>query len=144
MKQHVSFVGALHIGFGILGLVGALAVYITFNFAHGFVEHEPVAEQVLETARMPTFGFSESDAAAVTVALLSLRARPVSKRRLGTSNSRLGRWQRIAFLSTVFSTSARSCCRLTSASPPILNTRFDSSLRVEVLIRASTRSVTKK
>ncbi len=32
---------------------------------------------VLESARMPTFGFSEKDAAAVTVALLSLRARPV-------------------------------------------------------------------
>jgi len=47
MKQHVSFVGALHIGFGILGLIGALAVYITFNFAEGFVEQDPVAEQVL-------------------------------------------------------------------------------------------------
>jgi hypothetical protein len=47
MRQHVSFVGALHIGFGILGLVGALAVYITFNFAHGFVENDPVAEQIM-------------------------------------------------------------------------------------------------
>jgi mono/diheme cytochrome c family protein len=34
-------------------------------------------ERVLETARMPTFGLSEHDAAAVTVALLSLRARAV-------------------------------------------------------------------
>jgi sulfur oxidation c-type cytochrome SoxX len=32
-------------------------------------------EQVLESARMPTFGFAEDEAAAVTVALLSLRAR---------------------------------------------------------------------
>jgi hypothetical protein len=47
MKQHVSFVGALHVGFGILGVIGALAVYITFNFAHGFLEQEPVAEQIL-------------------------------------------------------------------------------------------------
>jgi hypothetical protein len=47
MKQHVSFVGALHIGFGILGLIGALAVYIIFNFAHGFVESEPIAEEIL-------------------------------------------------------------------------------------------------
>lgn len=47
MKQHVSFVGALHIGFGILGLLGSLAVYVTFNFAHGFVEHEPIAGQLL-------------------------------------------------------------------------------------------------
>jgi mono/diheme cytochrome c family protein len=34
-------------------------------------------EQVLETARMPTFGFSEHDAAAVAVALRSLRKREV-------------------------------------------------------------------
>lgn len=47
MKQHVSFVGALHVGFGILGAIGALVVYITFNFAEGFIEQEPVAEQVL-------------------------------------------------------------------------------------------------
>jgi hypothetical protein len=47
MKQHVSFVGALHIGFGILGVVGALAVYIVFNFAEGFIEQEPLAEQIL-------------------------------------------------------------------------------------------------
>ena len=47
MKQHVSFVGALHVGFGILGLIGALAVYITFNFAHSFVESEPIAEEIL-------------------------------------------------------------------------------------------------
>jgi hypothetical protein len=47
MKQHVSFVGALHVGFGILGLLGALAVYISMNFAQGFVDNDPVAEQVL-------------------------------------------------------------------------------------------------
>jgi hypothetical protein len=47
MKQHVSFVGALHIGFGILGMIGALAVYIIFNFAHGMVESDPIAEQIL-------------------------------------------------------------------------------------------------
>lgn len=47
MKQHVSFVGALHIGFGILGLLGALAVYIVFNFAEGFVENDPLAEDIL-------------------------------------------------------------------------------------------------
>ena len=47
MKQHVSFVGALHIGFGILGLLGALAVFIIFNFAQGFVEVEPLAEDIL-------------------------------------------------------------------------------------------------
>jgi hypothetical protein len=47
MKQHVSFVGALHVGFGILGLLGALAVYIIFNFANSMVDSEPIANQVL-------------------------------------------------------------------------------------------------
>ncbi len=47
MKQHVSLVGALHVGFGILGLVGALAVYLAFHFAHGFVEYDLIAEKVL-------------------------------------------------------------------------------------------------
>ena len=49
MKQHVSFVGALHIGFGILGLLGALTVFIIFNFAQGFAEMEvePLASEIL-------------------------------------------------------------------------------------------------
>jgi hypothetical protein len=47
MKQHVSFVGALHVGFGIFGLLGALAVYIIFNFANSMVDSEPIANQVL-------------------------------------------------------------------------------------------------
>ena len=47
MKQHVSFVGALHVGFGILGLLGALAIYLVFNLANGFIEHEPLAESIL-------------------------------------------------------------------------------------------------
>ena len=49
MKQHVTFVGALHIGFGILGLIGALAVFLIFNFVLGFVEHDPVAKAILQT-----------------------------------------------------------------------------------------------
>lgn len=47
MKQHITFVGALHIGFGILGLLGALAVYLSFHFAFNFIENEPIAEKVL-------------------------------------------------------------------------------------------------
>ncbi|MEN8203237.1 MAG: hypothetical protein ABFS28_11625 [Bacteroidota bacterium] len=47
MKQHVSFAGALHVGFGILGLLGALAVYLSFHFAFSFVEHEPMAQKLL-------------------------------------------------------------------------------------------------
>jgi hypothetical protein len=38
MKKHVTVVGAIHIGFGVLGLVGALAAFFALNFARGFVE----------------------------------------------------------------------------------------------------------
>lgn len=47
MKQHVSFVGALHIGFGILGLIGALAIFFGFQFLFQFIEDEPLAQQIL-------------------------------------------------------------------------------------------------
>jgi hypothetical protein len=47
MKQHVSLVGALHVGFGILGLLAALAVYLTFHFAYGFVDEEPIVEEII-------------------------------------------------------------------------------------------------
>jgi hypothetical protein len=47
MKQHVSFVGALHIGFGLLGLAGALAIFFGFQFLFELVEHEPIAQKVL-------------------------------------------------------------------------------------------------
>ncbi len=48
MKQHVSFVGALHIGFGILGLMGALAIFFGFHFIYELIGHEePIAKEVL-------------------------------------------------------------------------------------------------
>ena len=47
MKQHVSFVGALHVGFGILGLLVALAIYLSFIFAFNFVEDDPLAQKIL-------------------------------------------------------------------------------------------------
>ena len=47
MKQHVSFVGALHVGFGVLGLLGALAIYLLLRFAIGYVEYDPVASQLI-------------------------------------------------------------------------------------------------
>ena len=47
MKQHVSFVGALHIGFGLLGLAGAMAIFFGFQFLYEFVEDEPLAQKVL-------------------------------------------------------------------------------------------------
>jgi hypothetical protein len=47
MKKHVTVVGALHIGFGILGLIGAVAVFFVLNFARGFVENDEVGMMVL-------------------------------------------------------------------------------------------------
>lgn len=47
MKKHVTVVGAIHIGFGILGLIGAMAVFFALNFARGFVGHEEIPTMVL-------------------------------------------------------------------------------------------------
>lgn len=47
MRQHVSFVGALHIGFGLLGVAGALAVFFGFQFLFQLVEDEPIAQNIL-------------------------------------------------------------------------------------------------
>jgi hypothetical protein len=47
MKKHVTVVGVIHIGFGIFGLVAALAVFFALNFARGFVENEEVPTIVL-------------------------------------------------------------------------------------------------
>jgi len=47
MKQHVSLVGVLHVVFGILGLLGALAIYLSFHFLFEFVDQEPLAQKIL-------------------------------------------------------------------------------------------------
>ena len=47
MKQHVTFVGALHVGFGILGVVGAMAIYFGFAFLYNFIDNDPMAEKIL-------------------------------------------------------------------------------------------------
>lgn len=48
MKKHVTVVGAIHIGFGMIGLLGALAIFFVLRFATGFVEGEEVPEVVLK------------------------------------------------------------------------------------------------
>jgi hypothetical protein len=48
MKKHVTVVAALHIGFGILGLVAALAIFFALSFARGFVTGEEVPNMVLK------------------------------------------------------------------------------------------------
>ena len=47
MKKHVTVVGAMHVGFGILGLICALAIFFAINFAKGFVENEEIPSMVL-------------------------------------------------------------------------------------------------
>jgi hypothetical protein len=40
MRKHVTVVGAIHIGFGLLGLIGAMAVFFALHFAKGFIPSE--------------------------------------------------------------------------------------------------------
>lgn len=47
MKNHVTIVGALHIGFGLLGLIAAIVIFFAINFARGFVEGEDVPNMIL-------------------------------------------------------------------------------------------------
>ena len=42
MKKHVTVVGAIHIGFGILGLMLAVATFFVFSFAMGMVGNEDI------------------------------------------------------------------------------------------------------
>jgi hypothetical protein len=48
MKKHVTIVGAIHIGFGALGIIVAFVVFFALNFARGFVEGEEVPNMVLK------------------------------------------------------------------------------------------------
>jgi hypothetical protein len=47
MKKHVTVVGAIHIGFGFIGLIGALAAFFALNFAKGVVGNEEIPTMVL-------------------------------------------------------------------------------------------------
>jgi hypothetical protein len=47
MKKHVTVVGAIQIGFGIRGLIGAVVVFFALNFAKSQVGDEEVAVTVL-------------------------------------------------------------------------------------------------
>ena len=46
MSKHVTFVAALHIGFGILKLIGAVMVFFFINLAQSYVDEE-IANSVL-------------------------------------------------------------------------------------------------
>jgi len=47
MKKHVSVVGFIQIGFSVLGLMGAVAIFVALTFARGFTENDDVAQTVL-------------------------------------------------------------------------------------------------
>jgi len=47
MKKHVTVVGAIHIGFGFLGLMAAVALFFIFNFARSQVGGDETGEMVL-------------------------------------------------------------------------------------------------
>jgi len=74
MKKHVTVVGAIHIGFGILGLVLAVGVFFVLNFARGFVENEEVPAMVLRflSISLPLlFGFMSTLGLVGGIGLLS-------------------------------------------------------------------------
>jgi len=52
MKKHVTFVAALHIGFGILGIIGAVVIFMVFQFAQSFVEDVDIAATVLNILKV--------------------------------------------------------------------------------------------
>jgi hypothetical protein len=47
MKKHVTVVGALHIGLGTLGLIGAMVIFFALRFARGVVGNEEIPSVVL-------------------------------------------------------------------------------------------------
>jgi uncharacterized membrane protein (DUF2068 family) len=48
MKKHVTVVGAIHIGIGILGLIGALLLFLLMDFARGFIPQEEIPDAVMK------------------------------------------------------------------------------------------------
>jgi len=47
MKKHVTVVGAIHIGFGFIGLILALGAFFALNFVRGVVGNEEIPSMVL-------------------------------------------------------------------------------------------------
>ena len=77
MKKHVTVVGAIHIGFGGLGLIGALAVFFALHFAKGFVANEEVPSMVLGILSISIpllIGFMSTLALVGGIGLLSLQS----------------------------------------------------------------------
>jgi hypothetical protein len=47
MKKHVTIVGAIHIGFGIIGIILALVLFFALTFARGVVGDAEIPQKVL-------------------------------------------------------------------------------------------------
>jgi hypothetical protein len=47
MKKHVTVVGAIHIGFGFIGLIGAIGAFLALKFAKGVVGNDEIPSMVL-------------------------------------------------------------------------------------------------
>jgi hypothetical protein len=52
MKKHVTVVGAIHIGFGLLGLVAAVATFFAFTFLIGVVGSDDVPVMLFSILRI--------------------------------------------------------------------------------------------
>jgi hypothetical protein len=52
MKKHVTVVGAVQIGFGILGLIGTVAVFFLFTFLKGVVGDDETATMLFNLLRV--------------------------------------------------------------------------------------------
>jgi len=48
MKKHVTIVGAIHIGIAILGIIGALLLFLLMDFVRGFIPHEEIPDAVMK------------------------------------------------------------------------------------------------
>ena len=52
MRKHVSVVAVIQIAFGALGLIGALALNLVFDFAGSFVHDDEVATMVMNAMKL--------------------------------------------------------------------------------------------
>ena len=79
MKKHVTVVGAIHIGFGFIGLIGAMVIFFAFNFAKGFIPPEEgeipiMVLKVLGTGLTLLVGFMSTLGLVGGIGLLSLKS----------------------------------------------------------------------
>jgi hypothetical protein len=77
MKKHVTVVGAIQVGAGILGFIGALTVFFALNFAKGMVGDDDVPTVVLSflSISLPILiGFMATLSLVGGIALLSFRS----------------------------------------------------------------------